>query len=257
MHNAAFEAVGLSAHYQAVDVAPADLAAALQNLRARGVLGANLSLPHKEAALPLLDSLSDAARAIGAVNTVVNRKGQLHGDNTDAAGLLLALQDAGLALEEGRLAAVLGAGGAARSAVWALRLRGLRVVVVNRTHQRAQQLTDQLGGKALTLTQVPWPEVSLVVNASSAGLGDAQATPLPHFDFAALPSALVYDMVYKPAETALMREARAAGLRAENGLGMLAHQARLAFLAWTGQNVAIDIFKQALAARGASGAAAQ
>lgn len=244
MHAAAFAAAGWPGTYEARRVAPQDLPAAIADLRAPDVLGANLSLPHKEAALALLDGLSPAARAIGAVNTVVHREGRLLGDNTDAPGLLAALDGAGA--PAGGLSVVLGAGGAARAAVYALRSRGQEVVVVNRTPGRAAALTRDLGGQALSAAEVPWARVGLLVNASSAGLGDPQASPLTPLPALAA-GALVYDMVYKPTETRLMREARAAGVRAENGLGMLAHQARLAFTAWTGAQVPAAVFLEALA----------
>ena len=257
MHNAAFAHAGLDAHYAALRVPPAELATHIQRLREPDVLGANLSLPHKQAAVPLLDSLSPAARAIGAVNTVVNRGGQLHGDNTDAPGFLLALAAAG---DGGQGAAVvLGAGGAARAAVWALRSQGRLVYVVNRTHEKAVQLTRQLGGtpqQATFLEEVQWPPVgiTLIVNASSAGLDDPKTTPLPHIprQYPGIEQPLVYDMVYSPPETRLMAQARAAGLRTENGLGMLAQQARLAFLAWTGADgvkVPLAVFLEALERR--------
>ncbi|WP_345461229.1 shikimate dehydrogenase [Deinococcus carri] len=248
MHRAAFAAAGLQGEYQALRVPVAELPAALEQLRLPGVLGANLSLPHKEAALAHLDDLSEAARAIGAVNTVIHREGRLTGENTDAPGLLAALAEAGAA--GGGQAVVLGAGGAARAAVWALRSQGRAVWVLNRTRQKAEALTRDLGGQAASPGGVPWGAVTLLVNASSAGLSDPTSTPLPGFDFTALaPGALVYDMVYQPRETRLLREARAAGVRAENGLGMLAHQARLAFLAWTGVPVPVGVFLGALEAR--------
>ncbi len=244
MHNAAFAACHLPGVYRARRVPPAELGAAIAGLRAPGVLGANLTIPHKETALAFVDSLSEAARAIGAINTIINQDGHLRGDNTDAPGLAAALGEAG---DVGGPAVVLGAGGAARAAVYALRLQQRPVYVLNRTLERARVLTAALGGEALDRASVPWPQVTLIVNASSAGLNDPAQTPLPDFDFAALPpAALVYDMVYKPAETRLMREARAAGRRAENGLGMLAHQARLAFVAWTGCQVGVEVFVQAL-----------
>lgn len=244
MHNAAFAACHLAGEYQARRVRPHELGAAIAGLRAAGVLGANLTIPHKETAVAFVDSLSSAARAIGAINTIVNRDGQLCGDNTDAPGLAAALTDAG---DAGGPAVVLGAGGAARAAVYALRGQGRDVFVVNRTLDRARSLTAALGGQALDRAAVPWAEVGLIVNASSAGLNDPAQTPLPEFDFAALPpQALVYDMVYKPAETRLMSEARSAGLRAENGLGMLAQQARLAFIAWTSCQIGIEVFLDAL-----------
>jgi shikimate dehydrogenase len=243
MHNAAFRAAGLDGSYLARRVTAAELPEAVAGLRQRDVLGANLSLPHKEAVLPLLDELTPAARAIGAVNTVINRGGVLVGDNTDAPGLLAALQLTGDAGEGAAL--VLGAGGAARAAVWALRSQGRPVYVVNRSPDRAAALTRDLGGVACSLHAVPWDTVNLIVNASSAGLDAPEQTPLP--DVPALPpGAVVYDMVYKPAETKLMQGARTAGYRAENGLGMLAQQARLAFLAWTGRDVPVSVFLQAL-----------
>ncbi|MFB9992464.1 shikimate dehydrogenase [Deinococcus oregonensis] len=245
MHRAAFAFAGLRGDYQAVRVPPADLGAAIVELRQQSILGANLSLPHKETALSYLDSLTPAARAVGAVNTIISREGKLLGDNTDAPGFLAALNDADVSADGG--AVVLGAGGAARAAVWALRSQGRQVVVVNRTRAKAERLTAELGGRPADLHEVNWADVGLIVNASSAGLNAPEASPLPDFEFSQLPkAALMYDMVYKPAETRLMREARAAGLRAENGLGMLAHQARLAFLAWTGVDVPVQVFLDAL-----------
>lgn len=254
MHAAAFAWAGLGGEYQARRVTPAELPAQIAALRAPGVLGANLSLPHKEAVLPLLDELSEAARQIGAVNTVIHRAGRLRGDNTDAPGLRCALEDAGLSTLPGA-AVVLGAGGAARAAVHAL-LGGLgrEVYVVNRTPERAQALVAAWENpasppqvRAASQEEVPWEVVGLLINASSAGLGAPEESPLPDFDFGRLPSgAGVYDMVYQPRETRLLREARAGGLRAENGLGMLAHQARLAFLAWTGVEVPVGVFLEAL-----------
>lgn len=254
MHRAAFAHAGLRGEYEAVRVPPEGLRDALERLRQPGVLGANLSLPHKEAALPDLDALTPGARAIGAVNTVIHRDGRLTGENTDAPGLLAALRDANAPAQSHVV--VLGAGGAARAAVYVAREHlGRDVSVVNRTRARAEELaaawtTPGPQVRAADPSEVPWDEVSLIVNASSAGLSNPEQTPLPDFDFPRLSThALVYDMVYKPRETRLMAEARRAGLRAENGLGMLAHQARLAFAAWTGADVPVGVFLEALEAR--------
>jgi shikimate dehydrogenase len=256
MHNAAFEAARLDGTYQARRVTAAELPEAVAGLRLPDILGANLSLPHKEAVLPLLDDLSPAARAIGAVNTVINRGGVLTGDNTDAPGLVKALLSLGYGAGDGYLdhpAVVLGAGGAARAAVYALCISLERnVYILNRTFSKAQELAADWHNPdadfqvmAAQFTDVPWSDVGLLVNASSAGLDAPEESPLPELPDLA-PGALIYDMVYKPAETRLMRDARAAGYRAENGLGMLAQQARLAFLAWTGHDVPISVFLRAL-----------
>ena len=260
MHNAAFAVAGINARYEARQVSAEQLPDAVASLREQGVLGANLSLPHKQAVTGLLDELTPAARAIGAVNTVINRRGCLIGDNTDAPGFLAALHLAG---DDGEgTAVVLGAGGAARAAVWALRShgregsQGREVWVLNRTFEKAVALTRDLGGVAVRPEAVNWEQVSLIVNASSAGLDapeESPLTPLP----ALAAGALVYDMVYTPAETRLMREARAAGYRAENGLGMLAHQARLAFLTWTGVGVPIEVFLGALGSEPGSESASE
>ncbi|OLV18385.1 Shikimate 5-dehydrogenase I alpha [Deinococcus marmoris] len=243
MHRAAFAYAGIDGDYAARRVLAPDLPDAVAGLRASGILGANLSLPHKESVLALLDELTPAARAIGAVNTIVHKGGRLHGDNTDAPGFLAALADA--EAPKGGLSVVLGAGGAARAAVYALKQAGHEVLIVNRTHARAQALAAELGGRAAWPETAPWSAVTLLVNASSAGLDAPEDSPLsvfPPLD----PSALVYDMVYRPAETRLLRDARAAGLRTQNGLGMLAHQARLAFAAWTGVDVPVSVFLEAL-----------
>lgn len=266
MHAAAFAWAGLSGEYAAQRVRPAELASALEALRAPGVLGANLSLPHKEAALPLLDSLTDAARQIGAVNTVINQGGHLRGDNTDAPGLAQALADAGLVPagtgEQRGALVVLGAGGAARAALhFAQTVWGGETYVVNRTRARAEELVQDWGtrsgagegGQPLSLNaahaeEVPWERVGLIINSSSAGLNAPEESPLPGFDFGRLPGgAGVYDMVYKPLHTRLLRDAEAAGHPTSGGLGMLAHQARLAFTAWTGREVPVAVFLEALA----------
>lgn len=253
MHRAAFAYAGLAGDYQAMRVPAQELPQHLAHLRTEGALGANLSLPHKEAALPLLDSLTTRASTIGAVNTVIQRQGQLIGDNTDAPGLYAALQDAFSPSVQGDAVVVLGAGGAARAAVYTALVSLERdVYIVNRTAAKAEALAQhwaahQTQVEAATVETVPWERVSLIINTTSAGLDTPEETPLPGFDFKRLPKgAALYDMVYSPPETALMRQARAAGLRTANGLGMLAHQARLAFAAWTGVDVPVSVFLQAL-----------
>ena len=207
------------------------------------VLGLNLSLPHKEAVLDLLDGLDDAARAIGAVNTVVRAGGGLRGLNTDAPGFLAALADGGCD-PSGRDVLVLGAGGAARAVVFALLGRGARVSVANRTLARAERLTETLGGQALSLPEAQRlaPRVFLIVNTTSAGL-QGGATPWPQGPFPA--SGWALDITYRPLDTRFLRDAREAGCRTLDGLGMLVHQGALAFEAWTERPAPVAVMRAA------------
>ncbi|PYE56627.1 shikimate dehydrogenase [Deinococcus yavapaiensis KR-236] len=242
MHAAAFRAADLAGSYEARRVPSAELASAVTSLRTRDVLGANVSLPHKEAVVPLLDDLTPAARSVGAVNTIVRDGETLLGDNTDAPGLMAALSEVGA--PKSGLAVVLGAGGAARAGVFALREAGFEVHVCNRNLDKAARLAEEFGVSWNAFGDVPWSDAALVVNATSAGLNAPDESPLPTFP--PLPSnAFVYDMVYAPEDTRLVREARAAGSRAESGLSMLAQQARLSFLAWTGVDVSVKVFLNA------------
>lgn len=245
MHNAAFAALGWNATYLARHVTAAQLPQALADLRRPQVLGANLSLPYKEAALPYLDELTPTARRIGAVNTVIRQGERLLGENTDAAGFAA---DLARSSPVAGPAVILGAGGAARAALEVLtRLQPASAVyILNRHPEKAEALAEEWGVFSAA-AGVPWQAVTLLVNATSAGLNDDTVTPLPEFDFGALPpQALVYDMVYIPAQTRLMREAQASGLRAVGGLGMLTQQARLAFKAWTGVDVPMTVFENAV-----------
>lgn len=247
MHNAAFQSIGVDGVYQAVDIEPTCLGKALLRLREPEVIGANLSLPHKEAVIPLLDEVEPVARKIGAVNTIIPRNGKLLGTNTDADGFYQSLLEGGYRPEG--VALVLGAGGAARAAVYALHQAGLEIWIQNRTPERAQQLLDsmQIPGKVYaTQDQIPFEQVGLLVNSSSAGLSNPLESPLtlPFPDLKA--GATVYDMVYKPLHTKLLLDAQAKGYNAVTGIGMLVHQARLAFERWTGQSVPAQVMFDAV-----------
>ena len=147
LHNSAFAAVGIDAHYDALDVSPEGLPDAVAAMREPACLGGNVTAPHKQAVLMLLDSVSEVASALRAVNTIVNGDGLLHGDNTDGAGLARWMSEVGIDVRD-QSALVLGAGGAARAAVWALRGLGTaRIKVLNRTLERAEALVRELGGE--------------------------------------------------------------------------------------------------------------
>lgn len=263
LHNAAFEAAGIDAHYEARLVTYDDLPAVARELRAADCLGANVTAPHKEAMLPLVDEVGDEVRALGALNTVVNVGGRLVGANTDAAGLTRWMRQVGIdAL--GHPAVVLGAGGAARSAVWALADQGATgVIVLNRTVERAQALVAALQprlrsvdlmwgnlGEAAEPAARPW---HLVINATS--LGHHGSAPVVHPSWYS-PDSVAIELAYNPPETEFMVAARAAGARAENGLGMLLHQAGLAFERWTGQAAPMDVYEAVALRVGLRGIAA-
>lgn len=229
MHNAAYRALGLDADYQAWDVPPAQLAAAVADYRARGVRQLSVSIPHKEAMLALVDEQEEVVRAIGALNTVLRIDERLVGTNTDWLGCLRALErETPVA---GQRAAVLGAGGTARAAVYALQRRGCEVFVLNRTRERAEALVRELGGAAaLPLEALPDLRPTLVVQTTSVGLGEWRS-PVEADAFG--PGTVVLDAVYSPARTRLLHEAEERGARTVGGKWMLVHQAVEQLRRWT------------------------
>ena len=232
MHNAVLNALTVAAQYEARDVAPSDLRAALEDLRTSGAWGANLSIPHKEHALEWLDWVSPEAQLIGAVNTVVVRDAALHGFNTDGLGFMRSLEEAGLTSVAGLEVLILGAGGAARGVSYALKAAGAHVAIWNRTPMRAQQLAAEFGLEAVNNATLE-PRVraaQLLVNTTAVGLEDAQTSPLPEGWLPA--QGWVCDIVYRPLETKLLRDAAQAGLQTVDGLGMLVHQGALAMGMW-------------------------
>jgi shikimate dehydrogenase len=257
MHRAAFAATGINAAYLPWAVAPDRLAEAVQGLRAmENLLGANVTVPHKEAILPRLDGVTPEAEALGAVNTVLPRDGKLVGDNTDGTGFLAALRE-DLGCEAADLTAVvLGAGGAARAVAMSLAQAGAqRIVLANRGVDRARHLamwvaarspacevTAQALHPGWQVSQVP--EIRLVVNTTSVGL---HASDPLLFDYASLSAqTMVCDLIYNPPETALLRWARSRGCRVANGIGMLVHQGALAFERWTGKPAPVHAMREAV-----------
>jgi shikimate dehydrogenase len=247
MHNAAFAALGLDWAYVAFDVPPASLRGALGGVRALGIGGLSVTIPHKEAAARLVDKLSTTADALGAVNTVVPEGDVLRGENTDGAGFLRAVQDDEGFDVGGRRCLVVGAGGAARSVVRALAGAGAaEVVVVNRTRSRAESVAGLAPGCGRVGVAAEAGEADLVVNATPLGMaGGGLEDELP-IDPAHLgPGQLVIDLVPNPAITPLVDAARERGAVATNGLGMLVHQAALAFRLWTGIDPPVQVMSAA------------
>lgn len=237
---------GIDGAYDAIAVDIGDLAEFLRGLSRRGLVGANVTIPHKEAVLAMVDELDPVARAIGAVNTVVVQPGgRLRGLNTDGAGFLNWLMEATpeWTAEQGPVL-VLGAGGASRAIVAALLGAGVAELrLANRSPGRAKALAKSIASACVTV--VPWEDRSkaacgagLLVNATSLGMA---AMPALEIDLTGLSAAaIVYDIVYAPLQTPLLAAARAAGFRTVDGLGMLCHQAALAFEAWFGILPAVD-----------------
>jgi len=245
MHNAAFRALGLDWTYVAFPVDPARVAEAVRGLAAAGVAGLNVTIPHKHAVLEECSAVSDAVAAIGAANTLIpDGAGGWRADNTDAPGFLRALDEAAPLTLDGRTALVIGAGGAARAVVFALRQRGARVLVANRTPARAAALGDPVGFSRDALEDAAGHS-ALVVNCTSLGLhGDGIPDELP---LAALgPGQVVVDVVYRPGGTAWLAAAAGSGARCVDGLGILLHQGAAAFVQWTGQEPPLGVMRDAL-----------
>ena len=244
MHNAAYAALGVERAYLPFHVTPERLRAAIHAIPALGLLGVNLTVPHKERALRMMAHLSDEARALGAINCVINRDGVLHGDNTDARGLESDLREAGLELE-GKVAVIIGAGGAAASALLACIRRGAsRIAVCNRTVTRARRLVGRLSRYAPASTVITahgldrltgsdlLAQAAIVMNATSIGLAAAEFLPLAYE--AARSECLFYDLIYARRPTPFLKPAAALGRWTLDGAGMLANQGVLAFELFNG-----------------------
>ena len=258
MHNAAFAALRLSFLYVPFAVAPENLEPALRGLNALGIVGVNLTIPHKEAVLPFLDEITDEARAIGAVNTVHVTGGRLLGDNTDGRGFFEPLREMGVSVT-GRSVVVLGAGGAARAVVFRLVHEGAHVTLVNRTPERAERLAADAAptgtGTVRTLTfelhdakelGKRIAESELLVHTTRVGMSP-HSDALPPVPLEAFHSdLLVYDLVYNPVETELLKQARARGCSTLTGVKMLVFQGAAAFERWTGQWPPTDVMEQAV-----------
>ncbi len=247
LHNRWIAEAGLDAAYLPLPVAPENFAQAVRSLRDLGFAGANVTLPHKEAAKALADSLSPAAERIGAVNTLVFRDGTIHGDNTDGAGFLANLTQWWPEWRPGPCA-LLGAGGAARAIAVALLDAGCPdLTIANRSQVRAEELAAELARwSSAEITVLPWEAradrleaITLLVNTTSLGM---QGKPALDMDLSGLPAtAGVADIVYTPLETPLLGAAQRRGLRAIEGLGMLLHQAVPGFEAWFGHRPQVDM----------------
>jgi shikimate dehydrogenase len=247
IHTAALKACGLDGDYSLFPIEPQDgqgLQDLLQRVRIGEITGLNVTIPHKQNVIEFMDELTSTAKAIGAVNTIHLREGKLIGDNTDAPGFMsdlnrfITLECDSLLSQVQKNVLVLGAGGSARAVVYALLNDGWKVSLAARRIEQAEQLADSFKARNIKTTDFPDLRPStfdLLVNTTPIGMSPnvddspwPQEIPFPN-------AAVIYDLVYNPRETQLVREARSQGLHATTGLGMLIEQAALAFELWTGK----------------------
>ncbi|GHO89650.1 shikimate dehydrogenase (NADP(+)) [Dictyobacter formicarum] len=261
----AFDALGIPARYELWHTPAKQLVERIRSLCEPDCLGANVTIPHKEAVLPLVDKIDPLAARIGAINTIVHRDDYLHGYNTDALGLLHALHEHGLGEMEmsnnrqhislrGHTAILLGAGGAARAAAFALVDAGVeQLIILNRHLERARHLAaDLLRYYDRPIFSLNDPSFliprasSIIINATSLGLHE-DISPLPVETLAQFdPDTFIYDMIYNPSQTYLLCQARLMGFNTANGLSMLLHQGAQAFTLWTNQPAPIEIMRKSL-----------
>ncbi len=257
MHNAAFQSLRLDCVYLAFDVHPKDFEIAARAIRSMCISGVNITIPHKESIIFFLDEISPEASLTGAVNTVKNVDGKLIGYNTDVSGFLRAIREDLGFHPKGLSAALIGAGGAARAVLTSLCMNeAYQVYVINRTLDKAKRLASEFkkGFKDTFIQAVSLDDkddiknilgkTKLLVNATSAGMKgvDSVEMPLEHLQ----KEAVIYDLVYDPRETNLIKTAKELGYKASGGLSMLLYQGVESFEIWTGKDAPTGVMKKAL-----------
>ncbi|SFK05931.1 shikimate dehydrogenase [Brevibacillus centrosporus] len=250
MQNAAFSETGLGYAYAAFDVEPDNLEDAVAGIRALGLKGINVTIPHKVAIMPMLDEIDPLAKRIGAVNTVVIEDGRLIGYNTDGMGYVRSLvEETGIELEQ-QIVTMVGAGGAARAVAFTLAEKGVKEIrIINRSLERATLLAESL--KSIVSTRIveqgegkeAIADASLLINTTSIGM-------LPNVNEMPVPKEWLHDqltvsdLIYNPLETRLLAEAKAIGARVHSGVGMFVNQGALAFELWTGKKAPTEAMRQ-------------
>ena len=250
MHNAAFKKLKMNALYMLFEKTREEFPAAVRQLKAMGASGFNVTVPYKEEIIPYLDGLDAQAKRIGAVNTVLNQKGRFIGYNTDALGFIASLKEDLAFVPKGKSIFIIGAGGAARAIGFALAKEKAKLIVFcDCLAEKAERLAKDIKGifpdcLVLGQTQGPAPTIDLLVNASNCGMKNSDPLPI---EPKILPAGIkVYDIIYNPSPTKLVKEAGKRGIKAINGLGMLLGQGRAAFEIWTKQKAPLSIMRGAL-----------
>lgn len=256
MHNAAFKHHGIGAVYEAWETAPEDLGVGVAALRSEDYLGANVTVPHKQAVMEHLDEIDELAARIGAVNTIVNQSGRLTGFNTDALGFISSLRGEAGVNVSGLKVVLIGAGGAARAAAYALAdARAGELTIGNRTVERAESLAKELRETGVETVSFGISDhdflsacnrADLIVNSTSVGMlhGPAEGES-PILADVIPPGCIVYDMVYNPSRTPLLADAERAGAKVVGGLPMLVYQGAAAWTRWTGQDAPVEMMFEA------------
>lgn len=256
MHNAAFKELGLDWEYRPFEITPPNLIAAVNDLRSQPITGFNVTIPHKETLIPLLDEVTKLVKIIGAVNTVKVQAGRLIGYNTDGEGFIESLKEDAKENPAGKKIVVLGAGGASRAVcVMLAKKRAKNVVITDIDGKKAEALANYVGSLFETSFSFVPPNspalqsilaaADLLINTTPIGMQPkTEQSPLAE-KVTLSPRLLVYDLVYAPSETKLLRTAKAAGCRTCSGLGMLVRQGALAFTLWTGKEAPISVMRKA------------
>ena len=256
MHNAAFKQLGLDYEYVPMEVEPKDLKEAIGGLKALHIAGFNVTIPYKQAVIPLIDKCTELAETIGAVNTVQNQDGTLIGYNTDAEGFIDSLKLEARFLPKGKNVVIIGSGGASRAVCTMLAREGVKsLTITDVLPQKALDLSEYLkdnfsvSSRALDnsdpILQREINHANLVVNTSPIGMEPkTDACPISD-DIELHPGLTVYDLVYNPKETKLLKKAKQVGANAVSGLGMLVRQGALAFELWTGQQAPLETMREA------------
>lgn len=256
MHNSAFEALGLDCVYVAFDIDPENIGDAVHAIKVMGLKGINITIPHKQTIIPFLDEVSPDAMLTGAVNTVKNEGGKLSGFNTDVGGFLRAVREDLDFDPEGGTLFLTGAGGAARAVMSAFCMNGgSRVFITDIVSEKANAMRDEFGKnfEAMTIEALEFEDKNslgkqlgnsdILVNASPAGMDGVGKLDIP-LDMLN-DSAVVYDLVYKPVETTLLKTVTSMGFRASGGLSMLLYQGAESFEIWTGMEAPVDVMRKA------------
>jgi len=253
MHNAAFEHLKLDFVFVAFKVTPDELEKAVRGACALGIRGLNVTMPHKNSVTEFLDEADPAVKFLGAANTILNQGGRLRGFNTDGVGALKALKQNGVNLA-GKKVLLLGAGGAAKAIAFSLSKEADELCILNRDAAKARELASVLEpcgkkivGNELSSRQIQkeLPDSDLLINATSVGMTPTASESLVKPDWLK-PDLSVMDIVYNPAETKLIQDARAAGAKVINGVEMLLYQGAASFEIWTGCKAPVDVMREAV-----------